>query len=150
MTEYFCRTTDLKMTAHIQVEWDNDDKRTIRYTFTQGWQWNELGDAFMAADELVSSVDYKVDVIMDFSPSSMLVPGNAISQSQRAFANPRNKNLRLTVLVGNRFITVLTNTVQKLLGSRGEKWELRFANTLADARQIVAEFQRKSEESNHA
>ena len=93
----------------IEVNWDNEKHTIVRYIFQKGWSWDEVDPAFKIADSLMSSVDHKVDVIMDFSPSSLLVPKGAFTHAQRALSNERHTNLATTVIVGSRFVQAIAD-----------------------------------------
>ena len=121
----------------IAVAWDNEKKTIIRYEFQKGWSWDEVDPAFKIADGLMSSVDHKVDVIMDFSPSSLLVPKGALTHAQRALSNPRHDNLASTVIVGSRFVQAITDLARKVARKSNDEWDLMFTVTLAEAYSVL-------------
>ena len=117
----------------IEVNWDNEKHTIVRYIFQKGWSWDEVDPAFKIADSLMSSVDHKVDVIMDFSPSSLLVPKGAFTHAQRALSNARHPNLATTVIVGSRFVQAITDLARKVARRSAGDWDLLFTTTLAEA-----------------
>lgn len=135
---------------NILVDWDDRyDHQVIRYTFEPGWRWDEVAGAFSRASGLLDTVDRKVDIIMDFSKSGFNVPIGAISHAQRAFSNPRHPNVGFTVMIGNRFITALTDTVRKLLRDTAQKWEILFVTDLNAAYEAIDKRQQRND-SEHA
>jgi hypothetical protein len=123
----------------IDVKWLNDEQNIIHYHFQKGWQWSDLDDAFKAAWNLMDTVMHKVDVILDFTESTMSVPSGALTHGRRIFSNKPHSNLRLTVLVGNRFISQLTETARKFLPKGLDQWDLRFAASFEQAQGMIQE-----------
>ena len=121
----------------IEVNWDNEKHTIIRYIFQKGWIWDEVDAAFKAADKLMSEVDHKVDVIMDFSPSSLLVPKGAFTHAQRALSNERHANLSTTVIVGSRFVQAIADLARKVARQSQDEWDLVFTTTLAEAYNLL-------------
>src|SRR3990172_4939284 len=117
----------------IEVNWDSEKHTIVRYVFQKGWSWDEVDPAFKAAAALMDTVDYKVDVIMDFSPSSLLVPKGAFTHAQRALSNPRHPNIATTVVVGSRFVQAITDLARKVARKSANDWDLLFTITLAEA-----------------
>ena len=123
----------------IDVKWLNDEQKIVHYHFQKGWQWSDLDNAFKAAWNLMDTVTHKVDVILDFTDATMSVPGGALTHGRRIFSNKPHSNLRLTVLVGNRFISQLTETARKFLPKGLDQWDLRFAASFVQAQDMVKE-----------
>lgn len=120
----------------VQVQWDNDAKNIVRYKFEQGWAWNDLHQALDDAGELINTVSHQVDVIMDIS-SANLVPKGALSQINRAYANPKPPNIGITVIVApNSFMSAMVSMAKKIWGNKTE-WQLEFVNTIGEAYQII-------------
>ena len=121
----------------IEVNWDSEKHTIVRYVFQKGWSWDEVDPAFKAAAALMDTVDYKVDVIMDFSLSSLLVPKGAFTHAQRALSNPRHRNIATTVVVGSRFVQAITDLARKVARRSADEWELMFTTTLAEAYNVL-------------
>jgi hypothetical protein len=51
----------------VVVDWDDPDKRCIRYQFAESWDWDDLYRAFLMARMMERSVGYRVDVILDIN-----------------------------------------------------------------------------------
>jgi hypothetical protein len=123
----------------VEVKWTNDEQNTIHYHFQRGWGWDDLDNAFKAAWTLMDTVNHKVDVILDFTASTMSVPGGALTHGRRIFSNKPHGNLRMTVLVGNRFISQLTEMARNFLPKGMDQWDLRFAASVEQAHGMIKE-----------
>jgi hypothetical protein len=123
---------------NIQVIWDNETKKTIRYIFQKGWTWQDVREALKQAATMMEPLQHKVNVIMDFRQASM-IPQGAISEAQRAFANPRPGNLNLTIFVGDSFVHRLIEVATKLYNPKAKKWDMAVVKTLDDAYALLAE-----------
>jgi hypothetical protein len=58
----------------VHVEWDNPDKRAIRWTYVGRWTWGEFDDALKAANALLETVDHPVDYLVDVRQMGILPP----------------------------------------------------------------------------
>jgi hypothetical protein len=130
--------------GNINVSWMNEDKTVIRYHFQKGWSWEEIDSAFKQAYDMLDTVTYKVDVIMDFADSSLFFPKNTFVHARRILANKPHANVRRTVLVGNSFINKMGDMVQKIVPKGMNNWDVLFAQTLEQGQAILE--QRKTEE----
>ena len=120
----------------VNVQWDNEEHKIVRYIFEQGWAWPDLHQALDEAGKLINTVSHQVDVIMDIS-SANLVPKGALSQINRAYNNPKPPNIGITVIVApNSFMSAMVNMAKKIWGNKTE-WQLEFVNTLDEAYQII-------------
>ena len=133
----------------VEVKWANEGQNIIHYHFQKGWGWNDLDNAFKAAWALMDTVTHRVDVILDFTESTMSVPSGALTHGRRIFNNKPHANLRMTVLVGNRFISQLTEMARNFLPKGLDQWDLRFAATVEQAHGMIQErIAKESEGSN--
>lgn len=120
----------------VQIQWENDDKKIVRYIFEQGWSWPDLNAALDEAGELIGTVSHRVDVIMDIS-SANLIPKGALSQINRAYSNPKPPNIGLTVIVTpNSFMSAMVSMAKKIWGEKTD-WQLEFVQTIGEAYQII-------------
>jgi hypothetical protein len=60
----------------VKVEWDNEEKSVIRFTYTGNWTWDEFYIHVKEANEMMDSVDKTCVSIVDMSKGSRL-PANA-------------------------------------------------------------------------
>ncbi len=118
----------------ITVQWDNDQKTTIRYEFAGRWTWEQLFAANDERDAMMKTVDYRVDLIADLR-NTMVVPPGAASQFKR-IAQAR-AGTGVTVVVGaNRFMQIMLD-VFKLVQRQSES-ALATAGSLEEARALLA------------
>jgi ligand-binding SRPBCC domain-containing protein len=67
----------------IAVNWDNDERTAIRFTFASGWTWENFRNTLSEVDTILAEVGYKVDVIMDLS-DGQTVPSSATYYAREA------------------------------------------------------------------
>jgi len=79
----------------IQVVWDDDAKRMIRYNFDERWSWDEFFAAREGAIRLIDTVSHKIGVIMDLPPN-IEVPPNVLTNVRSAL---RTKHPNTVVIV---------------------------------------------------
>lgn len=121
----------------ITVEWDNPEKTVVRMAMMGTWTWDE---AYAKADEgyaMLETVDYEVGIIIDMTQSPH-IPDHAISNAQ-AMIKRRHPRTGLTVFVRvNTFFTSMWNIFSRLYTAMAHKQNSVFANTLEEARAILA------------
>ena len=131
----------------VQVQWDNEEQKIVRYKFEQGWAWPDLHHALDEAGKLINTVSHRVDVIMDISNAN-LVPQGALSQINRAYNNPKPPNIGITIIVApNSFMSAMVNMAKKIWGNKTE-WQLEFVNTIGEAYQIINANEAKEQTKN--
>jgi hypothetical protein len=47
----------------VEIQWDNPEKTTLRYSITIPWTWNEFWTAFEQSLRMIDEVEGKVDYI---------------------------------------------------------------------------------------
>lgn len=122
----------------VSIDWDNDEQTIVRYTFEQGWDWQDLYAAMDNAGDMIETVPHSVDVLMDLSQSN-LIPKNAISQIKRGYDNPKKPNIGLTVVVTpNSFMNAIVSMAKKIWSGGQDVWELEFVKTVEEAYSTIA------------
>jgi hypothetical protein len=117
----------------IEPIWDNEQKTIIRHVFQRGWGWTDFHQALEQASTMMSTVDHRVDVILDFREAS-IIPSGAITQVKKAYSNPKHPNVGTTVVIGaNNFMQALVQVGTKLSPGTLQNWDVKFANTLEEA-----------------
>ncbi len=86
----------------IEATWLDDTKRAIVYTFTPGWTWTEFTQNNKTVSEMLDTVNYKVDIILDFTVRTV-PPPNALSNFRR-IAKASHPNRGRIILVGARML----------------------------------------------
>jgi hypothetical protein len=120
----------------VNVEWDDSEQRILRYTYEAGWTWEEYAAAVAEATRLVVKVDGQIDVIGDFSKSTLL-PERALSNFRKSLAtSPDTVPFKMVVLIiRNEFIARMLDTFSRMYPSARGK--IRSAPSLEDARRII-------------
>ena len=126
---------------NIVVDWDNEQKTIIRYFFSKGWNWDELREAFAQAYQLLETVDHRVNILMDFTTSSIFAPNGAINKARHVIDNPKHSNVGITILVGSRFVSSIFQLMNRLLGATTSKWDVSFVNTIDEAYKVIQNYE---------
>src|SRR5262249_55728449 len=88
---------------NIEVAWLDDAKTAIAYTFRAGWSWNDFAQCNKTATEMLDGIDYRADIILDFSARTV-PPPNALSNFQRMLREEPHRNQGRLILVGTRML----------------------------------------------
>jgi len=130
----------------ITVQWEDDDRRIIRQTFTGNWTWKEFIHA-CTSDEgnagLMRSVSHTVHVISDFTQSGPIPLGGAISQSRSVMRHYPPNWGTLTVVTTNPFVRTLVNAFRSTYPSSFGARTFAAA-TIDEAHALIAEWERRS------
>lgn len=121
----------------IQVQWDNRQQNVIHVEFESEWTWEQLENTLDQIDQLMSSVNHTVDVIIDLEGSK--IPGDFLNAAKNLLADPQpNPNEGARIVVGaNKTMRAVYATLQKTFGERIAGRDLLFAPNLDDARAIL-------------
>ena len=96
----------------IQVEWDGDEKRLIRWNFVGRWTARELRETIEKSNELIGAQDHVVNHIIDFSKAEGM-PANLINETRHA-VEQMPKNLGQVVFIAEGIaIKVLGQAFQR-------------------------------------
>ena len=121
----------------INVAWDNEEKTVLRYRFEKGWKWNDLENALKTSEQMITSVEHEVAVIMDFQDASLL-PQNALSQIFRAYQRPNPPNLGDNIiLTQTSLLKMMMETGRRVLGKSQAPWRLHFVQSEEEAYEII-------------
>jgi hypothetical protein len=121
----------------ISIQWDNDDKQIIRGEVNGRWTWAELHNALEKTIEMMDSVSYKVDFILDVS-HSRFIPGGA-TQAVQSVATPQtHPNEGIKVIVGaNAILRFAYEAYRRINQGMGKNQEFLFAKTQDEARDLI-------------
>lgn len=129
----------------VSVQWDNESKTIIYYEFSGKWTWVEYREAINTAVQMVEDLPYIVNMILDFRNTGFL-PENALSVFGSSVKKPA-KDFDLAVVVTNSsFIIAVHKMFQRIYNKFGEK--IVTAKTLAEARVLLAEYDRQRTPAN--
>lgn len=120
----------------VNVGWDDPEQTILRYTYEAGWTWEEYATAVATATQLVATASGEIDVIGDFSNSTLL-PERALSNFRKSLAtSPDTVPFKMVVLiVKNEFISRMLDTFSRMYPSARNK--IRSAPSLEDARRLI-------------
>jgi hypothetical protein len=127
----------------IQVEWDNEDHRIIRFDYDDKWTWADHFAAVQQSVAMMKTVDHTVDMIINLENSSHLPP-NALTNI-RSTALKGTPNWRITVLVGmNTFAQLLMNMFGKINKDLGQHFVA--VDTMEEAYALIADRRAKDKD----
>ena len=118
----------------IQVKWFNTSKTIILQSYHTPWTWDNYHASAKEIDQMLDSVDYPVDLIVDFSDGAVL-PAKALSHFRRAVMDI-HPNRGLVVMVGmNPYLAALQNVLEQMVPHSAAR--SRIAETLDEAIAII-------------
>jgi hypothetical protein len=123
--------------AHIITEWDNDDQTIMRVTYQPGWTWDDMEGNLLLEEDMLNSVDHRVDVIADFR-GTQLSPG-AISRLPKIAQSPpyTHPNSGAMVMVGSpAFMKEVVGVYKRVYGQAAK---LTMVHDLDEARALIAQ-----------
>lgn len=115
----------------IQVEWDNEEKTIIRYTFSAGWTIKEFQEAYKKPREMIAiSGTTLIGIIADDSEDSM-PPQDATLAFSRALRNGRVPTVVVNISPASRILLEAARTSSKA------NRPVFFADSIPQARKIL-------------
>ncbi len=82
----------------VHIEWANEDRTAILWSFVGRWTWGEFDDSLKIMSGLLNSVDYPVDTIGDVRQMSILPPD--IVSRFKAHYLKKSEKIRFLIFVG--------------------------------------------------
>ena len=122
----------------INVAWTNPTQTVIKLDFQRGWTWDDLYAAIQQADQLITSVNHNVDLIIDIShagglPRDFMRVAGDIFDSGDARANEGQK-----IVVGaNSLIQFAYKGFLKVYGNQLQDRPFQFAPSLEAAYSLL-------------
>jgi hypothetical protein len=117
----------------ITVQWDNEAKTIVLWTFEGRWSWDEFRAQQAASVALLSSVSHRVHVIADLSQSSQ-IPRDAFSNYQVSeTASAPNRGRTVVVAPQNIFVQTAIATYNKIVNPT-----FLLADSVGEARALLA------------
>lgn len=124
----------------ITVQWDSEEKSVVHYAFEGKWTWDEYHAAIAQAFEMVKDLPYVVNMILDFTQSSVF-PSNALSHFSSSMKTPPREFDVAVVISKSGFVETLVAVFRRLSSKMGEKLVVR--KTLDEARAFLASRERR-------
>jgi hypothetical protein len=122
----------------IQVAWTNPDYRVMKLDFQRGWTWDDLYAAIQQADDLITSVEHRVHMIIDIShagglPRDFMRVAGDVFDSGDARPNEGQK-----IVVGaSGLIQFAYNGFLKVYGHKLQNRPFQFAPSLEAAYNLL-------------
>lgn len=121
----------------IYVEWDNEDRTVLRYTYEDFWSWDEFYSASAQARSMLETARHEVNTIVDMR-SSTVMPRGMLAQARRALDQACHSNQGLIIGVGvNRFLETMYEFARQAHPDILEQINIVLAPTMEDAYQIL-------------
>lgn len=127
----------------VEINWDNLQKTTIRYTFIDPWTWEEYTATNTQRDTMLGEVPHVVDLILDFRQGKYM-PSQAIHHIRRAMAWESPQRGIITIVGMNSMLQALSSVLITLSPQAAFRAP-RPAKDLEQARKIIAEIHYKRE-----
>jgi len=122
----------------VHVQWDNEEKTILLWSFEGRWTWGEYDDALKSTNTLLESVEQKVDFIYDVRHMSIL-PADVVTRFKMYYLKKPEKS-RLYLVVGvDSYLRLLWDTFTSLPYARHLK--AFYFETLDDARHYSRNYQ---------
>jgi hypothetical protein len=121
----------------ITAEWDNEEKTLIRQTYSGRWTWDDVRMTIDKCQQMLDSVDHKVNFISDLRQSQTMLPPGATVQFSWLSNYLRHPKMGKSVIVGaSEFIRIFGGIFTS--AHRGIAEQIIFASTLDEALAILA------------
>jgi hypothetical protein len=119
----------------VHVEWDNEERTTLLWSFVGRWTWGEFDDAIKTMTDMLDKVDHPVDAIGDVRQMSILPP-DLVSRFKASYLT-KNEKVRFLLFVGMEpDLQLFWNTFTDLPYARQLK--AHYFETLDEAREFSA------------
>jgi hypothetical protein len=120
----------------ITVDWFDTEQTIVRYEFLGRWSWTELHTAVDEVQDMLASVDHRVDIIIDVS-QNVGIPSGAIIQ-MKSGSMKANKNWGMGVFVGTgAFINALITSFTRIYPKMAERYAI--AMSIDEAQKLIIE-----------
>jgi hypothetical protein len=131
--------------ANITTVWDEEAHTTMLVTYHPGWTWDDLEGNLVIEEEMLNSVDHKVDVIADFRGTQL--PPGAISRLPKIAQSPpyTHPNSGAMVMVGSpAFMKEVVGVYKRVYGQAAK---LTMVHDLDEARRLIAQKRQEREDA---
>lgn len=123
----------------VTVIWDDDDKTIQRFIYDGMWTWDELYGALSKGHQMLDTVDYPVDSIVDMSGTNF-IPSGAMLHLKRVFsigsAHPNYSGITV-FLEAEGFIRAVHMMVRDVYPESAQNIDFIFASSLEEAHNII-------------
>ena len=119
----------------VRIEWDNEERTIILWSFVGRWTWGEFDETVKAMTAMAESVDHNVDLIMDVGQMSIL-PADIVTHVKLKYLKKSRKMERLIAVGVDSHLQLFWNTFTDL--PYASHLKLTFFDTLNEARVYLA------------
>ena len=108
----------------INVQWYEETQENIQYDVINVWSWEDLYDAIDEAVILLDSVDYKVNLIIDFTNTNYLpqISYKHLSHVANAPTMTHDNTNKFIMIGANKYINVMLSVFKKIFPPVAEKY----------------------------
>ena len=121
----------------IDVYWDDNEKTIVRHDYTESWTWEDYIQAANKTREMMDSVSYTVDVIMDLGERGMM-PEVAFFEGCSMTDAQKHSNAGLKIAISSsNFGKDFGNLFNRLYPDMSDSLHIRFASSLPEAYSMI-------------
>ena len=127
----------------IHIQWDDDEQTTIRYDIPAEWTIEGLVKARQQVFRWMDESDHeKIYAIANFIDRKVSIPKDAMTRFNElsAYSHPR-AGLTVVVGAGGVMRAIFGGLKRLFTGTTGKSVDFAYANTLEQARALIAEAQ---------
>jgi hypothetical protein len=117
----------------IDVEWDNDARTIIRYTFASEWTVEEFFDAFPKADQMIRASNMRIIGIIVDDSREIIPPKGAMTAFKQTVRIGKLPIVFVAASMASR------SMMEILYKSYGSQRPMYYVPTLDEARRILYE-----------
>lgn len=123
----------------VTIVWDNSEENTLRYDLEGTWEWEEIREGVNTVFDLMDSANTeRIGAIIHFKDSVKIPKGGMKHFS--VLTERSHPKAGLTVIVGaGRWLKTTIKTASNLYRMSGRSLDFHYADTLDEARQLIAQ-----------
>ncbi len=124
----------------LKAEWANPEKTIILQTLEGDWTLNDVFSLMENADQMISEVDHKVDLIADLT-TTHFTKFNLLSTLGRVQRSNQSPNMgRIAVVNANHYLKTLTHVAAKVTPRATDN--IVFVDTVEEAFTVLQQSQK--------
>jgi hypothetical protein len=132
----------------INFQWDNDDKRIMRYTAAGLWNWNEFHKTLRRSTLRFDEVSHPVDTIIDLRGGTRL-PAGAVGHLRSLGTKMHPNGVARTVILGvDAAVQAAIGAVNGLYWAEGRL--IHFAASDEDAYAVIERWRNTAADEAHS
>ena len=125
----------------INHTWVDETKSILKIEYTGRWTWDEFFAAADTGRDLATSVEHRVDYILDMQNGTVPSGGSTLTNSRAVMAR-RASNSGIFVIVTNPFVKIMLNVFKNFDRQHGA---IMFAaGSVEEALTVIAKHRQKN------